>query len=90
MLTERTEHLHILANLLNDKVKNIVILKGGMSKKQKDNVDEQLRNIGKNKERIIVATGQYIGEGFEIIISRKFVLASFVPFIGHLLCHYNS
>jgi len=65
LLTERTEHLHIIADLLADKVKNIVILKGGMSKKQKDNVDEQLKNIGKDEERIILATGRYIGEGFD-------------------------
>jgi superfamily II DNA or RNA helicase len=65
LLTERTEHLHIISDLLADKVKNIVILKGGMSKKQKDNVDEQLKNIGKDEERIILATGRYIGEGFD-------------------------
>ncbi len=65
LLTERTEHLHILNDLLRDKVKNIVILKGGMSKKQRDNVDEQLKNIGKDEERVILATGRYIGEGFD-------------------------
>lgn len=65
LLTERTEHLHILADLLNDKVKNIVILKGGMSKKQRHSVEDQLKNIGKEEERVILATGQYIGEGFD-------------------------
>jgi len=65
LLTERTEHLHIIADLLASKVKNIIILKGGMSKKQRDSVDEQLKNIGKNEERLILATGRYIGEGFD-------------------------
>ncbi len=65
LLTERTEHLHILADLLNDKVKNIVILKGGMSKKQRNSVEDQLKNIGKEEERVILATGRYIGEGFD-------------------------
>jgi superfamily II DNA or RNA helicase len=65
LLTERTEHLHILTDLLTGKVKNIVILKGGMSKKQRDSVDEQLKNIGKEEERVILATGRYIGEGFD-------------------------
>jgi superfamily II DNA or RNA helicase len=64
LLTERTEHLHILADLLADKVKNIVILKGGMSKKQRNSVEEQLKDIGK-EERVILATGRYIGEGFD-------------------------
>ncbi len=65
LLTERTEHLHILSDLLADKVKNIVILKGGMSKKQRVSAEEQLNNIGKEEERIILATGRYIGEGFD-------------------------
>lgn len=65
LLTERTEHLQIIAELLTDKVKNIVILKGGMSKKQRNSVEEQLKNIDKNEERIILATGRYIGEGFD-------------------------
>ncbi|MCP3888862.1 MAG: restriction endonuclease subunit R, partial [Desulfobulbaceae bacterium] len=65
LLTERTEHLHILTELLADKVKNIVILKGGMSKKQRYSVEEQLKNIGKEEERVILATGRYIGEGFD-------------------------
>ncbi len=65
LLTERTEHLQIIADLLTDKVKNIVILKGGMSKKQRNSVEEQLKNIGKEEERIILATGRYIGEGFD-------------------------
>jgi superfamily II DNA or RNA helicase len=65
LLTERTEHLQIIAELLKDKVKNIVILKGGMSKKQRESAYEQLKNIGKDEERIILATGRYIGEGFD-------------------------
>ena len=65
LLTERTEHLQIIAELLKDKVKNIVILKGRMSKKQRNSVEEQLKNIDKNEERIILATGRYIGEGFD-------------------------
>nr|WP_319548788.1 DEAD/DEAH box helicase family protein [Desulfogranum marinum] len=65
LLTERTEHLQIIADLLEGKVKNIVILKGGMSKKQRDSAYEQLKNIDKDDERIILATGRYIGEGFD-------------------------
>jgi superfamily II DNA or RNA helicase len=65
LLTERTEHLDILANLLTNKVKNVVILKGGMGKKQRRCVEEQLENISKDEERVILATGRYIGEGFD-------------------------
>jgi superfamily II DNA or RNA helicase len=37
-----------------------------MSKKKRDSVYEQLKNIGKDEERIILATGRYIGEGFDV------------------------
>jgi len=36
-----------------------------MSKKQRNSVEEQLKNIDKDEERIILATGRYIGEGFD-------------------------
>ncbi len=65
LLTERTDHLYLLAELLKEKVNNIIILKGGMNKKQKNETDERIKNIGNNEERVILATGKYIGEGFD-------------------------
>jgi len=65
VLTERTNHLERLAELLEGKVKNIVILRGGMGKKQRVEVAKQLDDIGDNKERVLIATGRYIGEGFD-------------------------
>jgi superfamily II DNA or RNA helicase len=65
ILTERTDHLQRLADLLSGKVKNIVILKGGMGKKQRMSVAKSLDDIGANKDRILIATGRYIGEGFD-------------------------
>jgi len=65
ILTERTDHLERLAELLEGKVKKVVILRGGMSKKQRIEVTKSLDDIGDNKERVIVATGRYIGEGFD-------------------------
>ena len=65
VLTERTYHLQRLAELLDGKVKNIVILQGGMGKKQRIEVAKNLDDIEVNKERVIIATGQYIGEGFD-------------------------
>jgi len=65
LLTERTEHLYRIADILKEKVNNIIILKGGMSKKQRDDIDERLKNIGAHEERVILATGRYIGEGFD-------------------------
>jgi superfamily II DNA or RNA helicase len=65
ILTERTGHLKRLADLLDDRVKNVIILRGGMSKKQRIEVDQHLDDIDGNEERVIVASGRYIGEGFD-------------------------
>jgi superfamily II DNA or RNA helicase len=65
VLSERREHLETLVNLLSPHVKNILVFKGGMGKKQRQKLSDQLQNIPENEERIIVATGRYLGEGFD-------------------------
>jgi superfamily II DNA or RNA helicase len=65
VLTERTEHLKILSEMLGDSIKNLMVLKGGMGKRQREAVLDQLKSISDNEERIILATGRHIGEGFD-------------------------
>jgi superfamily II DNA or RNA helicase len=50
---------------LENKVENVIVLKGGMGKKQRAVVAEKLANINVEAERVILATGRYIGEGFD-------------------------
>lgn len=45
--------------------KNIFILTGGMSKKEEQNKYKKLMEISDHEERLIIATGKYIGEGFD-------------------------
>ncbi len=65
LLTERTEHLDLLAGKLKNFARNMIILKGGMGKKQRTAVNEQMKSIPDREERLILATGRYIGEGFD-------------------------
>ena len=65
VLTERISHLKYLVHQLSGKVENIIVLRGGMGKKQLDKSQEQLNTINDNEERVILATGKYIGEGFD-------------------------
>jgi superfamily II DNA or RNA helicase len=65
ILTERVEHLHKLKDLFKGFAKNIIILSGSMSKKEQNQELERLANIPDNAERLIIATGKYIGEGFD-------------------------
>jgi superfamily II DNA or RNA helicase len=65
VLSERKEHLQTLADLLSEKVENILVMKGGMGKKQRRIIQEQLRSITGNGRSMIIATGKYLGEGFD-------------------------
>lgn len=65
LLTERTSQLDDFAARLAGLVKHIVVLKGGMGAKQRRAIVEQLTSIPDNEERVLLATGRYIGEGFD-------------------------
>ena len=65
LLSERREHLETFANLLEPLVTHVVIMKGGMGKKQRKALSERLTNIPRNEARVIIATGRYLGEGFD-------------------------
>ncbi len=65
LLTERKEHLELLHNRLKGFVRHIIILRGGRSAKERREVEEQLSSIPDDEERLILATGRYIGEGFD-------------------------
>lgn len=65
LLTERRDHLMLLADRLSPVVRNVIILKGGMRQKERRLISEKLANIKDEEERVIVATGRYLGEGFD-------------------------
>jgi superfamily II DNA or RNA helicase len=65
LLTLRTEHLEYFAAKLAGIAKHVFILKGGMGKRQRRSVAEQLASVPESESRVILATGSYIGEGFD-------------------------
>jgi superfamily II DNA or RNA helicase len=65
LLTERREHLAMLADKLKSRIRNVIVMVGGMGKKQRQLIEEQLGRISSNEERLILATGRYLGEGFD-------------------------
>ena len=46
-------------------MKNIVVLYGGIGRKQRKSLMDHLKNIPEHEERLIIATGRYLGEGFD-------------------------
>src|SRR4249919_3231273 len=65
VLTERNEHLDSLANQLTGRVGHVIVLRGGMGKKQREAMAAEVAAVSTEKGRIILATGRYIGEGFD-------------------------
>jgi superfamily II DNA or RNA helicase len=65
LLTERKEHLDVLADGLRDDVKHLIVLSGRLSAKERRETMARLAAIPAGEERLIAATGRYLGEGFD-------------------------
>ena len=65
LLTERTDHLQLLFEKLVRRVPNVFVMKGGMGKKQRDALAAEISAVPEDQQRVIIATGRYIGEGFD-------------------------
>jgi superfamily II DNA or RNA helicase len=65
ILTERRDHLKVLAEQLQPYIQNIFVLKGGMGRKQRRHLQDRLSNVPENESRVILSTGRYLGEGFD-------------------------
>jgi superfamily II DNA or RNA helicase len=65
LLTGRTEHLQYFAAKLAGIAQHVFVLKGGMGKKQRRETAAALAAVPENESRVILATGSYIGEGFD-------------------------
>jgi superfamily II DNA or RNA helicase len=65
LLTERREHLELLADMLTQRVENVIVMRGGMGKRQRQQLAERIAGLPADEPRVIVATGRYLGEGFD-------------------------
>ena len=65
VLTERNEHLACLAARLSPSIRHLVVLRGGAGPKEAREIVARLATIPENEERVLLATGRYIGEGFD-------------------------
>jgi superfamily II DNA or RNA helicase len=98
LITERREHLEMFAERFRPFVRNIVVFKGGMGERQRQKIREQLNSIQDDDERLLIATGKYLGEGFDdarldtlfltLPISWKGTLAQYAGRLHRL--HYNK
>jgi superfamily II DNA or RNA helicase len=85
LLTERKEHLEYFADRLRKFTHNLIVLQGGRSAKRRREDLNRLAAIPDNEERLILATGRYIGEGFDDARLDTLFLALPVSWKGTLI-----
>ncbi|RKQ35606.1 TOTE conflict system archaeo-eukaryotic primase domain-containing protein [Oceanobacillus halophilus] len=84
ILTERIEHVYELEKMFRAFAKNIIVLTGELKKKERETRLQQLKNIPDEKERLIIATGKYIGEGFDNAVLDTLFLVMPIAWKGTL------
>lgn len=65
VLTERREHLKILEELIGPHVDQLTVLHGGLKTTKREETFQKFRDCPDSKSRVLLATGSYLGEGFD-------------------------
>ena len=65
ILTGRVAHVEELGEKLKNKILNVICLTGGMGVKKTAQVMEKIDAIAETEPFVLIATGSYIGEGFD-------------------------
>jgi len=79
VLTERRDHAETLNNLLKENGIDSIILKGAMKAAERRRVDGCLHSV-----QVVVATGKYVGEGFDLPRLDTLFLAMPIAWKGSL------
>ncbi len=66
ILTERTEHVKILADKLRTHIKHVIPMTGGLGQKKSRELFQAIEAVPADEALVLVATGKYVGEGFDL------------------------
>lgn len=84
VLTERYDHAKLLADILKEKTQNVILLSGKGTAKEKREILQGLLQIPAEEPLVLVATGKYVGEGFDLPRLDTLFLAMLVSWKGTL------
>ena len=84
VLSDRREHVEALAQKLDGRVAHVVVLLGGMGRRALNAVRERLAEIPDDEPRVLLATGSFLGEGFDDARLDTLFLALPVSWKGRL------
>jgi superfamily II DNA or RNA helicase len=64
VITERKEHLAWLAGQFQD-IPNLFVMQGGMRRKMRLEIQHAFSTVPEDEQRLLLATGKFLGEGFD-------------------------
>jgi superfamily II DNA or RNA helicase len=85
VLAERKEHVALLAEGLRPYSRDILVLTGGMGTRQQRETAARLAALSPNDRPVVIATGRFIGEGFDDARLDTLFLTSPVSWNGVLV-----
>ena len=85
ILSHWKEHCELLADGLRERGKTPLVLSGTLGKKTRSAMLRSLQDTPSDKELLIIATGQYLGEGFDCPQVDTLFLAFPLSFKGKLI-----
>jgi superfamily II DNA or RNA helicase len=85
ILSQWKEHCEVLAEGLVQKGRSPFVLSGTVGKKKRSAILNSIQETGRDKELLIIATGQYLGEGFDCPQVDTLFLAFPISFKGKLV-----
>ncbi len=85
VLSQWKEHVHRLAQRLRDAGTLPIVLEGGLAKKARDRLLAAIHATPPDQDLVVVATGQYLGEGFDCPQLDTLFLAFPMAFKGKLV-----
>lgn len=84
VMTKYREHAQVLYDMLLGAADHVFLLRGGNSLKARAALRENMLAVGREKTMIVVAIGQYIGEGFNYPRLDTLLLAMPISFEGNV------
>lgn len=98
LISERRVHVDLFDEQFSPLINNVIVFRGGMGRKQRQELYEKLTSISDSEERLLIAAGRYLGEGFDdarldtlflaLPVSWRGTLAQYAGRLHRL--HYNK
>lgn len=84
IMTKYREHAEVLYNQLQGAAQHVFLLQGGNSMKARTELREKMLAVNRTESMVVVATGQYIGEGFNYPRLDTMLMAMPISFEGNV------